>query len=57
MTRSRHAARGAGQHRIDDDALARPQFPHVVEQVGDHLVAQHERHRHQGGEVEAGASG
>ena len=53
----RHAARGAGEHRIDDDALARPEVPDVVEQVGDHLVAEHERHRHEGGEIEAGAPG
>ncbi len=50
------AAGEAGEHRVDHHAGARGQVVAVVEQVGHHLVAGHERQRHETGEVVAGAA-
>ena len=50
------AAGGALQDRIDDDPGPRRQVLAVVEKLGDHLVAGHERQRHESREVEAGAT-
>ena len=48
------AAGRAGEHRVEDDPGAGLQVLAVLEQLGDHLVAGHERQRHDRGEVERG---
>jgi hypothetical protein len=46
------ATSGARQHGLQDDPGARRHPVELVEQLADHLVARHERHRDQRGEVE-----